>query len=122
MKKSGTSPLMIVVLIALGLAGWFLLPGWPIGALLVGGAVGLVAAKAMLPVLSDLPPKIAIGMAIGVVLFALLLLHMTRSELAFLNLGETAANVQGVAHALAGMFGGIALRCLVQAATATKQG
>ncbi len=107
--KQGSAPIWTVgVLAGLALAGWFLGPNM----LLLGVVAGVLLATKIMPNLADAPAPAALGIAVGVALFAALLVWMTRSELSYIDLGSVARQVYGVTYATAGLFGGIAMRAL----------
>lgn len=116
MNNGRGQALAIIILAVLALAGWFWLHAWPLGASLLGGVAGFALAGVFLPSLTRLPSRFLVGIAGGYALFGFLLVYMTRSELGYIDLGsDIAPRVHGVAHAVAGLFGGIAVRCLIKA-------
>ncbi len=119
--SEGRSQLAIVLVLAgLVAAGWFLLPGANRPALALGALVGLLTAFVLLPALRDVKLPIAAGIAAGLVIFGFLMVHMTRSELAYIDLGTVADRVHAAAHAVAGLFGGMAARILWRGLTRSQ--
>lgn len=98
----------IAALVGLALAGWFLGPNM----LMLGVVIGVLLATKIIPNLAGAPAVVALGIALGVLLFAALLIWVVRSELSYMDLGSVTGQVYGVIYATAGLFGGIAIRAL----------
>lgn len=118
----GNQLLTVAALAVLALAGWFLLAGAPIVAAAFGAFAGVVLATRLVPGIASARGGSAIGLAAAFLLFGLVIVWMTRSELSYMDLGEISSRVDGVAYAVAGLFAGTALRTIWSAMNRTNQG
>lgn len=112
---------MLAFLVAAALFGWFMMAAMPRGALLFGLLLGAGGAGAMVPSLAALPARPALMLALGFGLFAVLLYAMTARDMGMMDLGLTEPRVMGTASAIAGLFGGLAVRAATQAAFGRKE-